>query len=630
LDFSLMGLLAIILFFGGAGVLWAEPPTSLESTEETTDVLLSTTDVAPSSATLRIVHPREGASLPFVRQSFVFGRADPRGRLFINGRLVSVHPGGGFLTMVNYAPGPFVIQAELRLPEGSVQTLTRRVTVAGPPGVPAASPLNVTATEPSVDMSLRPGDEVWVQAYGSPGQEAAFRLPDVKGWFPMPEGSPGSYRGVYVVQREFHGADVPIQVALTDKKRGRRVVSDAPGRLSRWPDDIPTVVEVSSEPTVLRAAPAPAPGDKAGYLFFPPAGVRFQATARRGEEWRVRLSPSLEGWIGVKETVLLPRGTPRPRALIGAISFDGDERSVRVRTAVNSRIPFQVRSSPEEGWVDVSFYGAAANTDWVHHGGAGLPVDRVEWFQDDSETYRLRVWGRPYSWWGIDGRYENGNFILELRRPPTGGKVPDSLAGLKVAVDPGHSSDTGAVGPTGLLEKDANRGIAECLAYKLKAEGAEVVWIRPGDAHVPLYDRPKLAWAARADVLISVHNNALPEGANPFERNGFGVYYYHPYSLDLAREIHGAYREVFSGRTPRRALLRDDGLHWGNLALPRTPQMPSVLTESAYVIWPPEEALLRRADFQCDCADAMVTGLKRYVRGFRLGSDRRESASENR
>jgi N-acetylmuramoyl-L-alanine amidase len=168
------------------------------------------------------------------------------------------------------------------------------------------------------------------------------------------------------------------------------------------------------------------------------------------------------------------------------------------------------------------------------------------------------------------------------------------------------------------LEKDANLAIAKCLEKKLLAEKAEVIMLRTGSENVALYDRPKLAWAAAGDVLLSVHNNALPEGANPFERNGYGVYYYHRQSQGLAEEIHGAYGEVFGGPARgRNVSLRDDGLHYGNLALARTPQMPSVLTESAYIIWPPEESLLKTETFQCDCAEAMVRGLKRFVQKFR-------------
>jgi N-acetylmuramoyl-L-alanine amidase len=53
------------------------------------------------------------------------------------------------------------------------------------------------------------------------------------------------------------------------------------------------------------------------------------------------------------------------------------------------------------------------------------------------------------------------------------------------------------------------------------------------------------------------------------------------------------------------------------LALARTPQMPAVLTESAYMILPDEEAFLKTEKFQCECAEAMLRGLKDYARDMR-------------
>jgi N-acetylmuramoyl-L-alanine amidase len=84
--------------------------------------------------------------------------------------------------------------------------------------------------------------------------------------------------------------------------------------------------------------------------------------------------------------------------------------------------------------------------------------------------------------------------------------------------------------------------------------------------------------------------------------------------FSLAREIHKAYGEVFRKKG---LVMRDDGLHYGNLALARSFSMPSVLTESAYMILPEQEALLKSREFQSDCAEAMLLGLKRYVNSMR-------------
>ena len=127
---------------------------------------------------------------------------------------------------------------------------------------------------------------------------------------------------------------------------------------------------------------------------------------------------------------------------------------------------------------------------------------------------------------------------------------------------------------------------------------------------VALYDRSKIAFEEKADILVSVHNNALPDGENPLEKNGYGVYYYHPQSRALARAIHAAYGEGFGAGEMQ---LRDDGLYYDNLAVARATQMPSVLTETAYIIVPREEAFLKTPAFRERTAEAITAGIVRYV-----------------
>ncbi|HMU96146.1 MAG TPA: N-acetylmuramoyl-L-alanine amidase [Elusimicrobiota bacterium] len=615
---------AMVLLVAGPAVLRAEPPASVEMGDDFPPVQISSgpalTSTAPTpapGAALRVVHPPEGASLPYVKSSFVLGSVDPGSRLSIDGQSIRVYPGGGWIAMVSYTPGANDIEFEVT--RGTdVFTFTRRVYVAGPPGVPPVKPLNVRVLTPDVDAEVTAGDVITVTAVGSPGQEAGFVFSGSKKKHPLAESavSRGTYRGSYVVRPgdEFEGAS--IKVTLT-AKNGAHDTSTAPGKIWRFDEESPWVVEVSTDLAILRAASAPFPGEKAGYVMFPPPGTRLWVTGRRGNELRVRLSAAREAWIGADEVRFLPSGTPPPRTLAGAVSVEPAGRHTVVRMNLGQRVPMEVRPLDDGAGLDVLFYGVASNTDWVHYNAPQGAVRRVEWFQDDADTYRLRIHTRSRLWWGYDARYENSTFVLELRRPPPGPK-DGSLEGLKIVVDAGHSWDIGSRGPTGLLEKDANLAIAKCLERKLRSEKAEVVMLRSGTENVNLYDRPKLAWAARGDVLISVHNNALPDGANPFERNGYGVYYYHPQSEDLATEIHEAYGDIF-GRAQafRSTHLRDDGLHYGNLALARTSQMPAVLTESAYVIWPPEEELLKTETFQCDCAEAMFRGLKRFVKKMR-------------
>jgi N-acetylmuramoyl-L-alanine amidase len=127
---------------------------------------------------------------------------------------------------------------------------------------------------------------------------------------------------------------------------------------------------------------------------------------------------------------------------------------------------------------------------------------------------------------------------------------------------------------------------------------------RLADSAVDLWPRVKLAEAANADLLVSIHNNALPDGVNPFTNNGTTVFYNHLRSVPLARGVQRA--------LVRQLGLRDLGIARGDLALIRSPWMPSVLCEGFFLMMPEQEAALRTPEGQARYADGVFEG----VRGF--------------
>ena len=129
---------------------------------------------------------------------------------------------------------------------------------------------------------------------------------------------------------------------------------------------------------------------------------------------------------------------------------------------------------------------------------------------------------------------------------------------------------------------------------------------RYGHEHIPLYDRPKIAIKWDADILVSIHNNALPDGVNPFANNGVSVYYYHPHSKPLA--------EAIQKRMLEKTKLPNHGLYYGNLVLTRPPEMPAVLVECAFMMIPEQEAMLKTDKFQRKCARAIADGIKDYLK----------------
>jgi len=120
--------------------------------------------------------------------------------------------------------------------------------------------------------------------------------------------------------------------------------------------------------------------------------------------------------------------------------------------------------------------------------GSVAAVD-VQGVGSDATT----VWIHPRGkFWGFKAFYEpDGTLVLRVRAAPVIDSL-DPLRGIRITVDPGHPP-AGAVGPTGLVEADANLAIALRLAALLRLRGAEVILTRTDGADVSLVDRVDLA-----------------------------------------------------------------------------------------------------------------------------------------
>ncbi len=110
-------------------------------------------------------------------------------------------------------------------------------------------------------------------------------------------------------------------------------------------------------------------------------------------------------------------------------------------------------------------------------------------------------------------------------RPQWGEQRP-----LRVAIDPGHGGqDPGAqVGP--ITEAAVMLGFSLELSKVLKENGIEVIATRDNDSFVPLEKRMTIARAGGADLMISLHADALPQG----QAAGVSIYVWDPAANDRA------------------------------------------------------------------------------------------------
>ncbi|MFQ5607962.1 MAG: N-acetylmuramoyl-L-alanine amidase, partial [Candidatus Zixiibacteriota bacterium] len=270
---------------------------------------------------------------------------------------------------------------------------------------------------------------------------------------------------------------------------------------------------------------------------------------------------------------------------------------------LSAKHPYSI-TEPDAYTLIVELFGVEMDTDWFRYDFKDRNLRHASWTQPEPDLYRLELnFTRPL--WGYRAEYRGSAFELTLIYPP---QNVTSLKGKRIVVDPGHAPDPGSVGPTGLVESEANLKIALVLRDELKKRGAIVIMTRAGRKGVPLYDRPRIADSLRADLFLSIHNNALPDGVNPFVNYGVSTYYYHTHSLSLSRWIH---QEML--KLPNQ---RDHGLYHGNLAVCRPTTYPAVLVECGFMILPEQEKWLKTSRYRKQVAQAITKGVAGFLKNY--------------
>jgi N-acetylmuramoyl-L-alanine amidase len=233
---------------------------------------------------------------------------------------------------------------------------------------------------------------------------------------------------------------------------------------------------------------------------------------------------------------------------------------------------------------------------------------------------------------------------------PPGRAMQDKIDRLiVVALDPGHGGeDPGAIGPSGLREKDVVLQIALQLRDRINAQpNMRAMLTRDADFFVPLHERVRKARRVQADLFVSIHADAFlnpdARGASVFALSESGA------SSSTARwmanrenaaDLVGGVNLKAKDPTVQRALLdmsttaqikdslklggevlgqigKVGRLHKNNVeqagfAVLKAPDVPSILVESAFISNPGEEAKLRDADYQARLVDALTNGIRRY------------------
>ncbi len=243
--------------------------------------------------------------------------------------------------------------------------------------------------------------------------------------------------------------------------------------------------------------------------------------------------------------------------------------------------------------------------------------------------------------------------VVVVPKPPKIATRPPLVTHTKpwvVVLDPGHGGeDPGAIGPAGTYEKDVVLAIARQTKALLEQDNRVIVFMtRDEDVFIPLADRVKRARSVNADVFVSIHADAFTRpdarGSSVFalsERGASSAAAKWIADKENQSDLIGGVRLM--GRDPMLAKMilemsqsitnaeslklgrgmigelkpvnkmHKDAVEQAGFAVLRSPDVPSILIETAFISNPEEERKLASASHQLKLARAIRGGVRKFL-----------------
>lgn len=333
-----------------------------------------------------------------------------------------------------------------------------------------------------------------------------------------------------------------------------------------------------------------------------PAGIRLNVVSRNGNFINVSLASDLAGYIHVGHLRLLPSGTVIDSTNVSGIGILADSDWLHIDLAMENRCSFQILKTkdPRRLVLTLFYSGQSENPElfpWSDQNG-----NLVKWRQAAVDRYELEV---LLNWdnWGYKVRYYDNELRFSIRKQPVLGQNP--FENLIFSIDAGHGGDeSGAVGATGLLEKNVNLKYAIILYDLLKDAGANVYFTRTKDTTQTLKSRFDFAESKNSHIFIWCHNNSIEADINPSRVRGTSVFAANPLGMRLA------------GLTLPHLLKLGAG-YFGEMQdsfyATRRTEILAFLVEGAFISNPEDEMLLMDDEFLYRLANAVFNGIKDFI-----------------
>ena len=551
---------------------------------------------------IRLVQPYKENNKVTSYDNFIIGSTCKTCAVTVNSKPVKV-----------YSTGAFAIELNLKLGDTSFTILTNQS------GKSVSKKINYTYTLPKPAEPVKMLDIESIETYPEgnlivlPGDKIKFTIKalthcavntmqDTR-FFEMPlnltTGMPGIYQGEYIVKSSDSFAMFKIPITITDSLNNK-VTKETKQTFS-------VMSPFASEIAITKGRLAHLEyglgddrlgGAKIGYID---TNIVLKIIGKVGTHYKVELAKSRTAYIPEELVTLMPKGTFTPESLTGKWNVYGDGKYDYVKIGLFTKLPYQSFQLTDPSTIVVDIFGATNNTNWITQLQTATEIKKLDYEQIADDIFRIIITLKHAQHWGHQLYYDGNTLVIKVKHQPEN----LVLQNLTIAIDAGHGGkNTGAVGATGIYEKEITLAVSLKLQKALEKEGAKVIMTRTKEQFFDNKERILFYRDSLPDMLLSIHLNSSED---PFRIGGTSTYYRYIGFRNLSIMIHKYMLQL--------GLKEYGNTGSFNFMLNSPTEYPNALIETLFLSNLEEEEKILDENFQQQMADKIVLGIEDFLEG---------------
>lgn len=555
-----------------------------------------------NSPFIKLIQPFKEKNSVTSSHQFIIGSTCKGCSLSINEMPVKVYPTGAFVVELNLVSGDSSFNF---IAKGTTKIISKKITYSFTAPKPA-EPVKILDIEsiqtyPDGNLVLMAGDKIKFRVKAL--TKCVVKANNQITLYEMPltetRGMAGIYQGEYIVKETDSFSVIKIPITITDSA-GLKVTKETKNTFS-------VLSPLASDIAITKGRLAHLEyglgddrlgGAKIGYLD---SNVVLKIIGKVGTHYKVQLAKSRTAYIPEEHVELLPKGSFTPESLTAKWNVYGDEKYDYVKIGLFAKLPYQSFQLTDPSKIIVDIFGATNNTNWITQLQNVQEITNVTYEQVADDVFRVSIQLKHMQHWGHQIYYNGNSLMIKVKRPPS----DLSLGKLTIAVDAGHGGiNNGAVGATGVYEKDLTLALALKLQKTLEKEGTTVIMTRSKEQDFDNKERILFYRDSTPDLLISLHLNSSDD---PLRTSGTSTFYRYIGFRNLSLDIYKHLLQLG---------LKEYGNNSSfNFMLNSPIEYPNALIETLFLSNPDEEMKMLDENFQQQMVEKIIGGIKDFIEG---------------